>query len=153
MAFDFVALMSALVDHSATLGFFDRVNDHEPPNAPGAQLTAHIWLDTILPLPAASGLASVSGLVVMNERIQCSANRQPYGLIETDLAAAAGGVVGSLAGNFTLNVTGVRDLDVLGAHGYALACKAGYLTQDQKLYRVMVVTIPVVVNDLWSEAA
>lgn len=153
MAFDFVALMSALVDHSATLGYFDRVNDHEPPNAPGAQLTAHIWLDTILPLPAASGLAAVSGLVVMNERIQVSANRQPYGSIETDLAAASGAVVGSLAGDFDLGVTGVRNIDVLGANGFALAGKAGYLTQDQKLYRVMTVTVPVVVNDLWTEAA
>ena len=152
MAFDYKGLISALVDHSATLGWFERVNDHEPPSAPGARLTAHLWPQRMLPIQA-SGLASASGLVVVTQRIQLSANRQPYGEIETDLLMAADAVVGSLAGNFTLSFAGVRGVDVFGAYGFPLEALTGYLTQDQKLYRAATVTIPVIVNDLWSEAA
>ena len=44
-------------------------------------------------------------------------------------------------------------MDLLGQVSNGLEANAGYLTQDQRMYRVMVVTLPVIINDLWSEVA
>jgi len=34
----------------------------------------------------------------------------------------------------------------------ALMAKAGYLSQDGRIYRVMVITIPIIVNDVFTQA-
>jgi hypothetical protein len=34
-----------------------------------------------------------------------------------------------------------------------LNAQAGYLQQDNKVFRVIVVTLPIVINDLWGEVA
>ncbi len=45
----------------------------------------------------------------------------------------------------------VMEVDLEGAHGFPLAAKAGYLNQDGKLYRVMVIQIPLIVNDVFTQ--
>jgi hypothetical protein len=55
-------------------------------------------------------------------------------------------------GDFTLGGL-VRNVDVRGADGAPLDGQAGYLKQDEVLYRVFTITLPVVVNDAWDEAA
>jgi len=34
-----------------------------------------------------------------------------------------------------------------------LSALAGYLNQDGKLYRVMTVTLPIIINDIWAQVA
>ena len=45
----------------------------------------------------------------------------------------------------------VRCVDLLGQTGRALSAQAGYLEQDSKLFRVVVITLPLIVNDLWDQ--
>jgi hypothetical protein len=55
-----------------------------------------------------------------------------------------------LSGSITLGGT-VRMIDLLGIDGTPLSAMAGYLQIDRKVYRVMDLTIPVIVNDMWTQ--
>ena len=66
MSLDTTAIMNAVLSHAAASGYFDRVAGHEPKNAPGNGLSAAVWVDRIGPVPAGSGLAATSALVVLN---------------------------------------------------------------------------------------
>lgn len=146
------ALRDQVVSHALTLGLFDRVAQHEPKGAPGNGLTCSIWADVIEPLPDASGLAATSGRVAFHVRIMAPMLQEPQDDIDGLILTAAVTLIGEYSGHFTLGGT-VRDVDLLGAHGEPLKAQAGYLDIDRKLYRVMVVTLPVIINDLWTQVA
>ncbi len=147
-----VALRDQIVSHAMTLGVFDKVAQHEPKNAPGNGLFCAIWADTIEPLPDASGLAATSGRVAFHVRIMGNMLQEPQDDIDGLMLTAATTLIGEYSGHFTLGGT-VRDVDLLGAHGEALKGQAGYLDIDKKLYRIMVVTLPIIINDLWTQNA
>ena len=44
------------------------------------------------------------------------------------------------------------NIDLLGAYGQKLSAQAGYITIDSHMYRIMTLTIPCVINDLWTQA-
>lgn len=154
MTFDDAAVRSlfdAVVSHAMTLGVFERVNSHEPKNAPGSGLSCSIWVDVIEPLPDASGLAATSGRVAFHVRVYSSMVQEPQDDIDPQMLTAVTTLMGEYSGNFTLGGT-VRDVDLLGAHGEPLRAQAGYLNQSGKMFRVMVITLPVIINDLWKQA-
>jgi hypothetical protein len=43
-------------------------------------------------------------------------------------------------------------VDLLGSAGAPLSAQAGYLNQDGRLFRVMTLTLPIIVNDVWDQA-
>jgi hypothetical protein len=45
----------------------------------------------------------------------------------------------------------VRNVDLLGAHSAGLTAQAGYLQQDERQYRVMTISLPLVVSDAWTQ--
>ena len=147
-----VALRDQLVSHALTLGVFDKVAQHEPKNAPGNGLFCSIWANTIEPLPDASGLASTSTRLAFHVRIETNMLQEPQDDIDGLILIAATTLISEYSGHFTLGGT-VRDVDLLGAHGTPLSAQAGYLDIDRKLYRVMVVTLPVIINDSWVQNA
>jgi hypothetical protein len=155
MTFDSAAVISLrdqVVSHALKLGVFDKVANHEPKNAPGNGLFASIYMQEIDPLPEISGLASTSGRVAFHIRIETNMLQEPQDDIDGLILTAATTLIGEYSGNFTLGGT-VRNVDLLGAHGEPLKAQAGYLDIDKKLYRVMVVTLPIVINDLWQQVA
>lgn len=155
MAFD-AAAVQALFDaartHAQTLGLFDRVNTHEPKNAPGRGLSASIWVQAIAPVGRASGTGAVSGRVELHIRVYASMLKEPQDSIDPEILSAISTLMGEYSGAFTLGGT-VRNIDLLGMHGTPLSAQAGYLNQDGKFFRVMVLTVPVIINDMWTEAA
>jgi hypothetical protein len=152
MAFDQSAVLS-LVDkvtsHAMTLGLFTAVNGHEPKSAPGNGLLAAVWADRITPLPAASGLAAASGMCVLNVRIYGNMLAKPEDDVDPRLMTAATTLIGAYCGDFDFGAT-VRNVDVFGAYGTALAGQAGYLSIDGHMYRIITITVPVVINDMWN---
>ena len=149
MAFDAAAvraLLDTVVSHAEVLGIFDRVNAHEPKNAPGMGLSCSVWVQSIEPI-SASGLASVSGRVTLNARIYTSMLAEPQDGIDRDLLTATSALLGEFSGSLTLGST-TRNIDLM-----QMRANAGYLNQDGKIFRVMVITIPILINDLWTEAA
>lgn len=143
------ALIDAAVSHAEGTGAFKSVNTHEPKAAPGKGLTASIWAQSIKPIPA-GGLAATSAVVLLNLRVYGNMLAKPEDDIDPRVMAAMSDLMDQYTGDFTFGGT-IRNIDLLGSYGTALSCEAGYLTIAGSMYRVMTLTIPCVVNDLWVQ--
>lgn len=152
MALDITGILDAVVSHAMASGHFERVNQFEPDNTPGHGLTCGVWVDRMTPIPGASGLAGVTMLVVFNVRIYGSMQTDPPDAIDPNMVKAADALGTAYTGDFTLGGT-VRNVDIKGAHGTPFDVRAGYLSLDGARYRVLTITLPAVVNDLWEEVA
>lgn len=152
MAIDILGFTDAAMSHAMATGRFELVNGHEPKNAPSTGgLTAAVWTDRITPVGRASGLDSVTAVVVLSVRLYASALSEPADAIDPDMVAAADDLCRAYTGDFTLGGL-VKNVDIFGMYGTSLDVRAGYLTQDGQLYRVLTISVPCVVNDLWTEA-
>lgn len=150
MALDIVGILGVVTDHALASGYFDRVGTHEPKNPPGLGLTAAVWVDKIVPVQS-SGLASASVLLVLHVRLYTSMLQEPQDQIDPNLTLALDALFGAYIGDFELGGL-ARSIDIFGAAGTALSAQAGYLNQDGQMYRVFTVTLPIIVNDVWTEA-
>src|SRR5258706_3742586 len=155
MAFDAAAvrgLFDQVQSHAMTLGLLDMVTGHEPKSAPGNGLWCAIWVQDISPMGSISGLNATSGRVTLNVRCGKSFISSPEDGIDPDILTAVTTLMGDYSGAFTLGGT-VRNIDLLGQSGESLSAQAGYVTVDQKMYRVMEITLPILINDLWTQVA
>lgn len=148
MALDIDTLLGKLVTHAATTGHFDSVNTHEPDNAPGNGVTCNVVLDRINFVPG--GLSYTSARVAFAMSLMYPTDVLPRDDSEAHLVKALDAVMRSLNGDFTLGGT-VRMVDIGGAHGEELSTIAGYVKIQEQVYRVMEITIPLIVNDVWEE--
>jgi hypothetical protein len=145
------AIFDKTVSYAAASGYFDSVNAHEPKSAPGNGVTCAVWVDRIAPVRS-SGLASTSGLLVLMQRVYTNFISQPFDAIDPNVLSAVSWLIGAYSADFDLGgAGGTRNVDLLGAEGVPLAAQAGYIEIDRKMNRVMTVTIPIVVNDMWSQ--
>lgn len=145
------AIIDAAVSHALELGWFDQVSGHEPKRAPGLGLSAAVYAQRLSFVRERSGLNSTSALVVLNVRCMTSMLAEPQDDIDPNLLNAVDALMRAYSGDFTLGDL-VANVDLLGAHSPGLAADAGYLNQDQQLYRVVVITLPLVINDLFDQA-
>lgn len=150
MPFDVQGIVDAVQSHAAASGWFEAVNGHEPKNRPTSRgVSAAVWADTIQPVQS-SGLASASALLVLNVRLYTSMLQEPQDAIDPTMLSAVSALMAAYAGDFTLGGL-VREVDLFGASGVMLTAKAGYLTQDQTMFRVFTITLPLIINDAWDE--
>jgi len=147
-------LVDALVSKAGALALFETVNGHQPTNVPAnGGLTCGIWVQDIKPAPDASGLAETTVNVIFNVRVYTSAVQQPYDEIDPDMIDAVFTLCAAYSGDFTLDGT-VMAVDLLGAYGPAMGAAAGYVKQnDGTLLRVMTITLPLLIEDLWTQSA
>lgn len=150
MTLNIVGILDAVVSHAMASGHFGQVNGHEPANAPSQGLTAAVWVDSVRAVRS-SGLASTSALLVCNVRAYTSIQSEPADAIDPNMMAAVDDLCAAYNGDFTLGGL-VRKVDVLGAEGQPLLVRAGYVQQSGAILRVMTITLPVIVNDLWEQA-
>jgi hypothetical protein len=146
------ALVSGVESIAMTTAQFRSVSGHEPKSAPGSGLRLSIWAQSIEPIAAASGLASTSGYVVLNARAYGNILSQPEDDMDPRLMTAATVLIGAYSADFTLGGL-VRNIDLLGTYGQRLGAQAGYLTIGGTVYRIMTLTIPCVVNDMWDQVS
>lgn len=144
------ALLNAAMSHAMRLGVFDSVNGHEPKSAPGSGVTCAVWVQNIRPIPLASGLDATSALVVLNQRVYIPMVAEPQDMIDPRVAGAVTALMQAYTEGFTLDGV-IRNVDLLGMYGVPMDAQAGYLEQDKKMFRVMTVTLPLVVNDAWNQ--
>lgn len=152
MSFDQAAvnsLFDKIESHAMALGLFEQVNTHEPKSKPGNGLTCAIWIQQIRPVTS-SGLAATSGTVSLRARLYSNMLQQPYDMIDPNLTTAASTMLAAYSADLDLGGT-TRAIDLIGTHGESLSAQAGYLEMDKRTYRVMDITIPVIVNDLWTQ--
>lgn len=150
MSLGITSIIDAVVSHALASGHFEAVNGHEPKSLPSGGLTAAVWADRITPVRT-SGLTSTSVLVVLNVRLYTNAQQEPADAIDPALIDAVDTLCAAYVGDYELGGL-VRQVDVRGQHGQPLDVRAGYIQQDGALLRVLTVAVPLVVNDLWSEA-
>jgi len=151
MSIDTKGIVEAVASHAAASGYFERVNSHEPKNAPGNGLTTAVWMQRLAPLAPASGLAATAALLVVNVRVYSNMLTEPQDAIDPNLVAAVDALVNAYTGDFTLGGR-IRNVDLLGQFGTSLSAEAGYLEQDRKMFRVMTLTVPLVINDAWTQS-
>lgn len=150
MALDIDGLTNALASHAAALGAFDMVNGHEPKSAvPGNGLTCAVWTQD--GFAASSGLASTSFCITFNVRVYSGMLTEPQDSIDPNILKAVDLLLSDYIGNFTLGGL-IREVDVRGIEGKPLRWDAGYLTQDGKVFRVVTISVPLVINDLYVES-
>jgi hypothetical protein len=133
------ALIDNLVSTALELGEFRSINFHEPKAAPGSGLRLALWAQSIEPIAGASGLASTSGYVVANARAYGNMLAKPEDDVDPRIMSALGGTI--------------RNIDLLGEYGQKLSAQAGYITISSAMYRIMTLTIPCIVNDMWTQVA
>lgn len=151
MALDIDTLMSELISHAQTLGVFDEVNGHEPKSAPGRGVTAAVWVQDVMPLRS-SGLSSTSVRLELMWRLYSPMISEAPDAIDPNMIKALDALCGAYSADFELDGA-ARQIDLLGAHGDPMRARAGYLNQDGRLYRVIDLTVPLVINDLWEQSA
>lgn len=147
-------IIDALASHAAASGYFERVNGFEPTTAPGYGLTAGVWVDRIAPVPAVSGLNSTSAVLTMFVRIYTSAESDPPDAIDPHMVDATDALMAAYSADFRLGGL-VHSVDLLGRTGgplgVGLTAQAGYLELSDATLRVMTLSVPLIVIDLWEQ--
>jgi hypothetical protein len=149
MTLQITSIFNAVASHAMASGCFDRVNQHEPKVAPGKGVTCAVWVDRLEPVKS-SGLNSTTARVALMIRTYQTMLAEPRDSIDPAMIAAVDALMAAYSGDFELGGL-IRSVDLLGAYGAPLSAQAGYMEQDKRLYRVMTITLPLIVNDVWSQ--
>lgn len=137
--------------HCLRSGLFEQVNLHEPKTAPGNGLTAAVWVQALAGIGAGSGLAATSGRLELTIRIFTSMLSEPQDAIDPNVLLAVDTLLEAFTGDFTLGGK-VRNVDLFGAHGTGLSARAGYVNVGGTLYRIVDITLPLIISDIWNQA-
>jgi hypothetical protein len=148
---DSAGIFDKLESHAASLGIFEQVNTVEPKSPPGNGVTAALWLDSVGPARG-SGLTSTDALLVFMLRIYSNPFAGPREAIDPAVLAAVDALITVYSGHLTLGGT-VMQVDLLGRTGTSLRSQAGHVRLDNTIYRVVTLTVPVIVADTWPQAA
>jgi hypothetical protein len=136
------------------IGRFEVVTKHEPKNSPPQGIYLAIWIDRIRPIKR-SGLAATSGALCLRIRIYMPFQQQPYDLIDQDITTGVSELMGAFTGYFDFqSADNIRGIDIFGGEGSGelFDAQAGYLEMDRKHYRVMTIRLPIIINDMWTQA-
>jgi hypothetical protein len=145
------SIFNGVQSHALSVGHFERVNGHEPKVAPGVGVTCALWVQDITPVKS-SGLNSTSVRLEFTVRTYQSMLSEPRDAIDPKMLIAVSTLMAAYSADFTLGGL-IRVVDLLGAYGDPMNARAGYLEQDKRLYRVMTITLPLIVNDVWDQVA
>lgn len=138
----------ALVTHAKKLGVFTGVLDREPGSSPAKSgVTLALWAGPVTPVTG--GLNATSARMEFTARCYRSMLAEPQG--DGAILAAASAFVGSLTADFDLGLS-LRMVDLLGAYGEPLGYDPGYVILDDRLFRIVDIRVPLIVNDVWTQA-
>lgn len=148
-------LIDNIVSDVQRTGWCDRVNESEPFKKPGHGITAAVFPDYMGPTKL-SGLAATSARVNVFVRLFMPVplpNRGFPGaadVIDRKLLKAASNIMRKYHDDFDFEGT-IRNVDLLGSQGQALEGRTGYIEIDKVLHRVITITVPCIVNDVWPQ--
>lgn len=152
MSIGIAAVLDAVGSHARSTGFFSEVILHEPKAAPQSG-TCAVFVSKIVPFRERSGLISVSVVVTLTVRLYSNFIQEPADNIDRDLVIAGDTLISAYIGDLDLGDEN-REVDALGqsSGGVGVAGDMGYINHDNKLFRVLDISLPVIVNDVWTEA-
>jgi len=146
----FSGVFDMVVTHAQALGIFEVVYPCEPKSAPPNGLSCAIYVggptqQGFSVVPARSGLDVVAKRCVFTVRIHYPMLHEPVGEIEPTVLGATELLIDSYIGDFELDGTAAF-IDIFGMYGEGISGLPGYITIDNKIFRVMSVTLPVVLK-------
>lgn len=150
MSFDPQAVLDVIASHAAASGYFERVNTHEPKNAPGNGLTCAIWADRLEHI-LTSGLDSSSIRATFKIRIYSNMVQEPQDTIDPNVLNATAALLAAYNGDFSLGGL-ARNIDLLGSDGEPVFAEAGYIEVSRVLYRAMDINLHIIFNDVFDQA-
>lgn len=148
-------LIDNVVSDVQRSGWCDRVNEQEPYRKPGHGITAAVFPDYAGPTKI-SGLAATSARIVIFVRLFMALPLQRSNfpasgdIVDRRLLKATSNIMRKYHDDFDFEGT-IRNVDLLGAHGQALEARFGYLEIDKTHFRVVTITVPCIVNDVWPQ--
>lgn len=152
MAINSQDLVDRIASHAMASGYFDHVNQHEPKSKPGRGLTCAVWIDRIEPARSRSGLTATDARVVFNVRVYTNMLQEPQDAIDPNVMEAVDVLFEAYTGDFQLG-SEERFIDVLGmTQGHALDAQSGYININNMTYRVMTISVPVIIQNAWTQA-
>lgn len=138
-----------LRDHASALGVFEHVEGHALINPPPSGIGIGFEAGQIKP-GGGSGLSVTSIIFTCTGSIYRTMQTQPADDLEVDISAAATALIVALSAD--LNLGGlVRNIDLLGSTGAGLSADPGYVKIGEQQFRASVVTIPMIVNDVFEQ--
>jgi hypothetical protein len=144
-------LVSKVSSHLKRLGVFGVVTTHEPKAAPKKGVTASVWVNSIGPAVNSSGLSTTSARIELSIRLHSPMLSEPQDAIDVNLLKITDVVINSFTNDFTLG-GGVESVDLLGRSGAPLSAETGYFQIDSNsIYRVMDITVPILINNVWDQ--
>ena len=146
-------VLDAVVSHAQRLGVFDTVQGHEPKSSPGYGLTCAVWAQAVETMPGASGLSASSARMVFTLRLYSPMTAEPEDEIDPNMLEALDLLFEAYHGDFLLELEQVWSIDLLGAHGDRLRSQAGYLEVSNGIHRIIDITLPLVINDVWEQSS
>ncbi|MDX3643226.1 hypothetical protein [Streptomyces sp. MB09-02B] len=153
MSLDLLTYRNTAISYAMASGLFGNVLDHEPVSAPGSGLTAAFWVSRIGPVPIGSGLSATTGRLQLMGRLLMPADTEPQGDVDTAVTGAVDALLTAYSGDFEFGGS-VRCIDLLGAYGASLQAEFGYTSfSGGTTYRVATITIPLIINDAWTQVA
>lgn len=150
---DSAGIFAAAQSHAQGLGYFDEVNTHPVTNPPGNQIVCSITLGPIRGVGAMSGLHSTSGVVTMLQRIYKNIQTEPQDHIDIDVLKVVDALFAAYSGDFTFGGL-IRNVDILGQTGAQMMAAPGWLPWPDGggTYRTVDITLPLIINDMWTQA-
>lgn len=141
-----------LRDHAGALGVFEHVEGHAMISPPSSGIAIAFEAGQVRPGGQYSGLSATSVVFTCTGSIYRTMQTQPVDDVETDISAAAMSLIVALSGDFDLGGN-VRNIDLLGATGTGLSADPGYLKLGDQTFRASVVTIPMIINDVFEQVS
>lgn len=153
MALNTQLYMDALISHALASGHFVNVNAVDVGSAPTNEgLSGVLWPRRVTPAPGRSGLASTSVVMTFVMRLFHSSQSDPLGQIDPRMIDATDALLNAYSGDFTLGGI-VAEVDLLGQFGETLRSDSGWLDMgDDGKFRIVDITIPLVINDVWTQS-
>lgn len=132
------------------LGVFQQVLSHEPKSAPQHDKTLAFWWTDIKPSTHFSDFVNTAGVVIFQHRIYIGMLTKPEDQVEADLMNATSKLIGEYSGEFSFGHS-VINVDLLGIEGTTLSARTGYVEIDKRLFRTSNITVPVIIDALWTQ--
>ena len=148
---DIQNILDNVATHIMATGYFDTVLGYESKQSPSTGLSAALYVEDIRPIRT-SGLANTSIRMELELRLYSSTYQEPYEGIDTTLVRATDAVFTAVISDFDLG-SEARHVDIFGAYGQPVRVRSGYINLNGMEFRVFQITLPIVVDDVWPQAA
>lgn len=153
--FDYGQLMIDITDYVSQTGLFDSVQKFELDGNPGQFVAAVFPAPLALePVEGLSGVNITSLRVTFIIRLYLAVSQQTPDVIDPKMMHATATIMQKFNGGFTFGES-IYGVDVLGEQGVRLSSNCGYMkvgsTDPSALYRIMDITVPLLLANIWPQ--